>query len=487
MRIIQIFVLALIILFSCSKPDEEMMSNANLNFSSDTITFDTIFSSIGSITKTLTIYNNNNFDIISDINLNGASAANFRMNIDGISGNNQNDIFIGKNDSIFIFIEVSINPSLNSLPYILSDSLIFTTGQNQQVIKLIAWGQDAYFHTANTFGEIINGSDTNKIYYHQINSNQTWLNDKPHVVYGYVIIEPNAELNINEGTNIYFHKNSGIIVGNPFSDQYGGTLKVNGTLNNEVTFQGDRLDSWYQNVPGQWDRIRFIPGSYNNEINYAIIKNGTTGIHADTVSNSNPTVTIRNTIITNMSSIGILGQGARLDVSNSVISQCGQYTVACYIGGDYTFNHCTFANYWNYSFRNTPSILLNNYYYDNNENIQIRNLNNAYFGNCIIYGSLSTEISFDNNENGQFNFTFDHSLLKIDPNMNTLSNNYINIIKNSDPLFTDYLNNDFSLKENSPAINSGNFQISQNNNLLFDLNEVNRNDPPELGAYEYDN
>jgi hypothetical protein len=486
-RILQISLLALIILFSCSKPDEEMLSNAQLNFSSDTITFDTIFSSIGSITKTLTIYNNNNFDIISDINLNGASAANFRMNIDGISGNNQNDIFIGKNDSIFIFIEVTINPSLNSLPYILSDSLIFTTGQNHQAVKLIAWGQDAYFHTANTFGEIINGSDTNKIYYHQINSNETWLNDKPHVVYGYVIIEPNAELNINEGTNIYFHKNSGIIVGNPFSDQYGGTLKVNGTFNNEVTFQGDRLDSWYQNVPGQWDRIRFIPGSYNNEINYAIIKNGTTGIHADTVSNSNPTVTIRNTIITNMSSIGILGQGARLEVSNSVISQCGQYTVACYIGGDYTFNHCTFANYWNYSFRNTPSILLNNYYYDNNENIQIRNLNNAYFGNCLIYGSLSTEISFDNNENGQFNFTFDHSLIKIDPNTNTISNNYINIIKNSDPLFTDYLNNDFSLKENSPAINSGNFQISQNNNLLYDLKEVNRNDPPEIGAYEYDN
>jgi len=118
-RILQISLLALIILFSCSKPDEEMLSNAQLNFSSDTITFDTIFSSIGSITKTLTIYNNNNFDIISDINLNGASAANFRMNIDGISGNNQNDIFIGKNDSIFIFIEVTINPSLNSLPYIL--------------------------------------------------------------------------------------------------------------------------------------------------------------------------------------------------------------------------------------------------------------------------------------------------------------------------------------------------------------------------------
>ena len=477
-----------LILFSCSEPDDEMISNAQLNFSSDTITFDTIFASIGSITEALTIYNNNNFDITTNINLStGAPGANFRMNIDGVSGNNQNEVFIGNNDSIFIFIEVTIDPSSNSTPYILSDSLLFTTGNNLQSVKLIAWGQDAHFHTANTFGPIINGTDTNKIYYHQINSNQTWTNDKPHVVYGYVIIGPSAQLNIDPGTNIYFHKNSGIIVGNPFSNQYGGTLKVNGIYNNEVTFQGDRLDSWYENIPGQWDRIRFIPGSYNNEVNYAIIKNGTTGIHADTVANSNPTVTVNNTIITNMSSIGILGQGATLNVSNTVISECGQYTVACYIGGDYTFNHCTFANYWNYSFRNTPSILLNNYYYDSYDNIQIRDLNNVYFGNCIIYGSLSTEISFDNNENGQFNYTFDHSLIKIDPNINTSSNNYNNIIKNSDPLFTDHLNNDFNLEEDSPAKNSGDFQITQNNNLTLDLNEKLRNNPPDIGAYEADN
>ena len=487
MKFIYISIICLI-LFSCSKPDDEIISNAQLNFSSDTITFDTIFASIGSITKTLTIYNNNNFDITTNINLaTGTPGANFRMNIDGVSGNNQNGVFIGNNDSIFIFIEVTIDPSPNSTPYILSDSLLFTTGNNQQSVKLIAWGQDAHFHTANTFGPIINGTDTNKIYYHQINSNQTWTNDKPHVVYGYVIIGPSAQLNIDPGTNIYFHKNSGIIVGNPFSNQYGGTLKVNGTYNNEVTFQGDRLDSWYENIPGQWDRIRFIPGSYDNEVNYAIIKNGTTGIHADTVANSNPTVTVDNTIITNMSSIGILGQGATLNVSNTVISECGQYTVACYIGGDYTFNHCTFANYWNYSFRNTPSILLNNYYYDSYDNLQIRDLNNVYFGNCIIYGSLSTEISFDNNENGQFNYTFDHSLIKIDPTINTSSNNYNNIIKNSDPLFIDHLNNDFNLDEDSPAKNAGDFQITQNNNLTLDLNEKLRNNPPDIGAYEADN
>ena len=478
--------LVFIVFFSCSK-EEEISINGVLDFSNDTITFDTVFASIGSITKTLTIYNNNEEDIYSNISIRGNSAANFRMNIDGVSGNNQNNVFIPKNDSIFIFIEVTVDPSSNTTPYILSDSLLFETGSNLQSVKLVAWGQDAHFYTPNTFGEIINGNDTTKVFYHQISSNQTWSNEKPHVIYGYVIIDPNATLSINEGTNVYFHKNSGILVGNPFSNQLGGTLKVNGNYENEVTFQGDRLDPWYEDIPGQWDRIRFLPGSFDNEINYAIIKNGTTGIHADTVSNSNPTVTINNTVIKNMSSIGILGQGAKIEASNTVVSECGQYTVACYIGGDYTFNHCTFANYWNYSIRNSPSILLNNFYVDSYDNIQIRDLNKAFFGNCIIYGSLSTEISLDSNSLGLFNYKFDHSLIKIDPNINTNTAKFKNIIKNSDPLFKDPFNSEFTLEENSPAIEVGDYQITQDNMLFFDIVQENRNNPPDVGAYQFIN
>ena len=93
------------------------------------------------------------------------------------------------------------------------------------------------------------------------------------------------------------------------------------------------LDSWYKELPGQWDRIWLMPGSIDNEFNYVIIKNGSIGIHADSVANSNPTVTINNTIIENMSSIGILGQGAKIAASNTIVSRCGQYTVACNIGG----------------------------------------------------------------------------------------------------------------------------------------------------------
>jgi len=452
--------------------------SATLHFSTDTITFDTIFASIGSITKTLTVYNRNNFDVKSNIALLGNSAANFRMNIDGIPGNSQTNIEIPAKDSIFIFLEVTIDPSSSNTPYILSDSLVFTTGTKKQDVDVVAWGQDAYFHTANTYGDIINGTDTTRFYYHLLDCTTPWTNDKPHVIYGYAVVDPGKTLTINEGCNVYLHNNSAILVGNPFLEASGGSIKVNGTLGNEVTFQGDRLDPWYKDIPGQWDRIWLMPGSIDNEINYAIIRNANIGIHADTVGNNNPTVSITNTIIENMSAIGILGQGANISATNTVVSKCGQYAVACNIGGTYNFTHCTFANYWDYSRRSTPSILLNNYYEGADGNIYVRNLEEANFTNCIIDGNLSTEVSFQEQELGAFNYSFDHCLIKLDPTIDTDNSHYQSVIINQSPEFVNNTESDFHLTEDSPAIDAG---IGPSD---IDI-EGNSRNTPDLGAYEF--
>jgi len=471
--------LIITLLFACKKDIMENDQSANLHFSTDTITFDTIFASIGSITKTLTVYNRNNFDVKSNIALLGNSAANFRMNIDGIAGNSQTNIVIPAKDSIFIFLEVTIDPSSSNTPYILTDSLVFTTGTKKQDVDLVAWGQDAYFHTANTYGDIINGTDTTRFYYHLLDCNQPWTNDKPHVIYGYAVVDPGKTLLINEGCNVYLHNNSGILVGNPFLEASGGSIKVNGTFGNEVTFQGDRLDPWYKDIPGQWDRIWLMPGSIDNEINYAIIRNGNLGIHADTVANNNPTVKISNTIIENMSAIGILGQGANITATNTVISKCGQYAVACNIGGTYNFTHCTFANYWDYNHRNTPSILLNNYYEGADGNIYVRDLEEANFTNCIIDGNLSTEVSFQEQELGTFNYTFDHCLIKLDPTISTDNTHYQNAIINQSPEFANNTESDFHLTESSPAIDAG-----ETTSILDDIEGILRNNA-DIGAYEF--
>ena len=482
----QLILIALIltILFACKKDILENNESATLHFSTDTITFDTIFSSIGSITKTLTVYNYNNYDIKSNIALEGNSSANFRMNIDGIAGNSQSNIEIPAKDSIFIFLEVTIDPSSSNTPYILTNSLVFTTGTKKQDVDVVAWGQDAYFHTANAYGNIVNGTDTTRFYYHLLDCSTPWLNDKPHVIYGYAIVDPGSTLIINEGCDVYLHKNSGIIVGNPFSEYAGGSIKINGALGNEVVFQGDRLDPWYKNIPGQWDRIWLIPGSIDNEIDYAIIKNGNTGIHADTVSlfSNNPTVIINNTIIENMSGIGILGQGAHITATNTVISKCGQYAVACNIGGTYNFTHCTFANYPAlHTQHTTPSILLNNYYQGIDGNINITPLHAANFTNCIIDGSLSTEVSFQNQEQGIFNYTFNHCLIKLEPTINTNNDHYENTVINQSPKFVNNTEGDFHLLENSPAIDAGKITST-----LAGIEGGSREYSfPDIGAYEF--
>ena len=180
-----------------------------------------------------------------------------------------------------------------------------------------------------------------------------------------------------------------------------------------------------------------------------------------------------------MSGIGILGQGAKIIAENTVISKCGQYLLACNIGGNYTFTHCTFANYWNYNSRNTPSVLLNNYYEGVDGNIYVRDLESANFYNCIIDGSLSTELSLQNQESGMFNYLFDHCLIKLENDEETNSFNYINPIVNQIVKFENKFEGNFYLTKDSPAINAG-----KNTDILSDLEGVFRVNP-DLGAYEF--
>ena len=167
--------------------------------------------------------------------------------------------------------------------FLITNVLNFNTGGKNQDVKLVCPGKNAIFHILHN--NFINDSTIYK--YYSISENTTWTNELPHVVYGQVVVEPGVTLTIEEGTNIYFYSNSGIIVGNPiYSNNFGSSLIVNGTLNNKVIFQGIRFEEWYEDSPGQWDKIWITPGSINNHITNAVIKNGNIGIHVDTIGNN---------------------------------------------------------------------------------------------------------------------------------------------------------------------------------------------------------
>lgn len=456
-----------------------------LTFSNDTIIFDTVFTTVGTTTQVLKVYNNNNNPVtISTIDLSSMqSSAVYRINVDGVSGTHAENIKIAANDSLYIFVEATVNPlSGSNSPFLITDSLLFRTNGTLQDVDLVAYGQNAHFYTPHDNLFFIEGKDTTNYKYHSISEPTTWSNDLPHVIYGYVIIEPQAELTIEAGAQIYFHKNSGILVGNPLLANEGGTLIVAGELGNEVSFQGDRLDAWYADVAGQWDRIWFTPGSVENKVDYAIIRNGTIGLHADTLGGSSEAVlTVSNTLIENMSDIGILGQGTHIEGYNNVITDCGRYTLVLNIGGNYDFTHCTFANYWSQNVRNTASILLNNYYEDANGIIQHRPLEQANFTNCILTGSFAGELELQESPQASFNYLFDHCLLKIHPDssLSNLNHNNSSLTSNSDLLFISIANRDFQLHQLSSAIDAG-----TTSEFGADILGNLRTGTPDIGAYE---
>lgn len=462
--------LVFIIAASCKKEEPvDQDPSLRLGFSTDTVFFDTVFTSVGSATQIFKVFNpSEDKIIISSIELARGESSPYRFNIDGISSTRITDLEIAGKDSAFVFVKVTIDPNLANTPLVQSDSIVFITNNNKQDIKLLAWGQDAYFYKNGIIG-----------------SDYIFTADKPHVIYGYLAVDSLYTLTIEAGANIRFHAGSILLI---YRD---ASLKVNGNKENPVIFEGDRLEDYFRDIPGQWGRIWLYAGSIDNEINYAIIRNGEVGIHADTTGNStNPTLRISNTQIYNMSSVGILGQGTTIKAANCVIGNCGGRSVSLSLGGNYDFRHCTIGNFWNKSFRRETALLLNNYYYDTLNKVQLRVLENAYFGNCAIYGDKDEEITLDKHSSGGiFNYQFDNCLLKTELDI-TETPFYNNCIKNKDPWFADPYLAEFQPDTIiSALINKGTTQVLIDGfiNLQQDISGNSRvnDEAPDIGAYEF--
>jgi len=458
---------------SCKKDTILEDQSVTLHFSQDTLMFDTVFTTIGSSTQYLIVSNPEDQKInISSIRLAGGTASNYRINVDGQSGVSFANVEIAAKDSIYIFVEVTVDPNGTNSPMIVTDSILFETNGNQQDVDLVAFGRDAYFIVGDkNFGnlkyKIVAGEHTDT----------TWTKAKPIVVYGYAVVDSTGSLTIEAGTEVYFHSKSGLWI------YKGGKLTVNGTLAEPVSFQGDRPEAYYEDLPGQWDRIWINESDAESSINYAIIRNAFIGIQTEILQDVMGVnkLTLKNTIIENMSGAGILSRYYQIDAENMVISNCQQYCVALTMGGDYEFRHSTFGNYWSYSTRKTPSVYFNNYYEDQDKKVYPFDLTKANFINCIVYGNLSEEIVADNNsQGGQFHFLFDHALVKTEQNISD-PNNWVSVIKNQDPLFEDYEKNDLHLKSTSPAAGSGKGGVIP----AVDIDGNSRDaTSPDLGAYE---
>jgi hypothetical protein len=447
-----------LLFFSCRKDSFITSADARLSISADTLKYDTIFVTAGSTYRTFKIFNENNQKLrLSSLKLMGGSASVFKMNVDGIAGTQFSNLEINANDSIYVFVQVNVNPTAANLPFVIRDSIEVSYNGNTKKVQLEAWGQNAHFFRDKV-----------------VNANETWSNDKPYVILGSLLVNTNQTLTINKGCRIYVHADAPIVV--------NGTLQVNGLKDtvDRVYFSGDRLDDPYKDFPASWPGIFFLPASKDNVLNYAVIKNAFQAIGLqDPSPNANPKLTLNECIIDNAYDAGIISLNSSIRARNCLISNCGKNLLLAK-GGDYQFTHCTVVTYANrFIDHKNPVLILTNA--ANNVTADL----NATFRNCIFWGEnglVKDEVVVEKIGNTIFNVNFDYNLWKVETAPANITSNQI--INNLAPLFDSVSTSNsyysFRLQSTSPAINKG-----VNAGVAIDLDGRPR--PvglPDLGCYE---
>ncbi len=480
----------LVLLSTCNNEDEFTTSgDVRLEFSIDTLRFDTVFTELGSATRSFRVYNRSDKAVkISKVFLERGDGSQFRLNVDGLPGNEVQDVIVWAEDSIYVFAEVTVDPDLplSASPFVIEEKVVFETNGNTQNVQLEAWGQNAnYFPSRFNKGITVEFSCGG--------GEITWDDPKPYVVYGRVIIN-DCTLNIPAGTSIHVHGGIARDSFSVFNDgllfvAQNGRINIQGTKEEPVIIQGDRLEEGFQEASGQWTGLVLGKGSKGNTISYTTIKNSIIGLYADSSSE----VTLQNSQIYNTSGSGLIGFNSKVNAENTLIYNNGANSVQILLGGSYNFNYCTLASY---GVDASALSMFNFFCYDNFLECQIlRDANlNALFRNSIIFGSRQDEIVLADIFGGagidNFNVRFQNCIVKIDELLEEQEGLYADFLgrecnpctnaDRDDVLFVDPNEDDYHLDSLSIAIG----QAVPLATITLDLEGNPRDDMPDIGCYE---
>ena len=238
-----------VFLVACNEDaDFSSSPSMGLEFSCDTVSFDTLFTGLVSPTAKFVVRNRNDKALhISSVQLESGGETGFSVLVDGQYGSYMRDLEIRAKDSLYVLASVNVERNGADVPLLVKDSLLFTLESGvQQGILLLAYGRDVTFlHGWNVVAD-------------------TALAAGHYVVYDSLKVEPGATLTLAPGTTLYFHDKAYMRV--------SGTLKAVGAQGSPIVFRGDRTDNMfsylpYDRIPGQWDGIVIDSLSNGNQQN----------------------------------------------------------------------------------------------------------------------------------------------------------------------------------------------------------------------------
>lgn len=443
-RILFLFTLISIAIVSCN---EDVGFNSDpdfrLTFSTDTISFDTLFTGFGSTTKLMKIYNPSTQKVnISQLYIENAESA-YRINVNGIESNELRNVEIDPRDSLYVFVEVALDPKNQDAPRLLKDRLVIEINDNLQEVVLQTYAQDVYLIEGN------------------ITENEIWTGNRPYLVVKPVWLEEGTRLTLQDGTKVYFKKDAALHV--------KGDFFVNGTYQKPVVFASTRLEQLYNDVPGQWDGIYFYDESSEIIFSHFILEGGINGLIMNKTKLGNIPVKIEYGIIRNFTHKGISLSNSNFVGHDLLITNCGEECLSFAGNGSYTLFQSTLYNSWYFSPRSSTIV-------------DCKGEGTVRIENSIVWGILTDELSLSSKQN----VSVINSLLRLG---NSKQSDYTSVftdcIFNKDPKFINTNEIDFTLAAESPAINTGGIEFI--NGYPFDLagNPRDKDEAPDMGTYEY--
>ena len=369
-------------MMSCSDDDSFSTSRSNLlSLGCDTLSLDTIFSTVPSRTYGFWIHNNSSDGIrIGQTRLERGNQTGFRVNVDGIyldnsTGSQAQNIEVRKGDSIRVFVELTSQINGGDTPRLVEDNLLFLLESGvEQKVNLRAWSWDAMLYDDSL----------------KVNENMTVCSSKPIVVRKGIRVDSASTLTILPPTVMYFSSTAGI-------DVYG-SLNIKGEPGRDIVLRGDRLDRMFANLPydrvsGQWRGIRFHSSSTNNTLRYLDLHSATDAILCDSAAMEDPPrLTLENVTIHNCKGYGLAASHSNVSISNSLISN--------------TFGDCLSLE--NSKANITYSTFAQFYPFDANRGWAVRLANSqTSFANTLVTGYNEDVFLTDS-----LDFSFDHCIVR---------------------------------------------------------------------------
>lgn len=448
-------------LSSCIEDDISSSSSDQPEFSVDTLKMGPIFTEAGTPTHSFTVYNRHDKIInINLIKLRDDEAGMFRLNVDGTSGKEFQNVEIRPNDSIFVFIEATLAANGTNTPVSIERHLDFTTLGVTKTVVITAEGQDVDRHRG-----LVIDKDTR------------FTANKPYQIFDSIIVKNGATLTLDPGVTLYFHNNAFMRV--------EGTLISNGTAEKNVNFTGDRIDNVVNDLPfelmsGQWAGVEFTPTSRNNYLSHTSIRNTQWGVFVDSIgTHDNPALTLINCQLRNSQEYSLAAIHSDIKAVGCEIAEASA-GLTYLRGGNHIFNHCTFANYYLFTALGGPAIQFSHINADSDDGSGLPYMI-ADFTNSIIYGN-GTELSHGDLTGTAI--TLRYCLLKSE---GTDDDNFRCCLWGEDPLYYTIRNEyifDYRLKNESPAIGAAYLEYTLPE-ATYDRYGLPRGTQPDLGAYVY--